>query len=305
MVLGYISIGALFLSVIPFLLYIVSQSTMKKISSILVMSVIACGTALIAYLLQASGVADLRQTLLLAHIVIGLSAIVLFTTVVSPKIRKKEDNRMWYWKLSVILVCGCALDLMSYYLNGNSAGLVFTLFGVLVYTLLLFVIDIFYTSKMAYTDARTGLFNKAGWDVLMNNHALFEKTVGMMMLDLNRLKYINDTMGHEAGDKMILNFANILRNNIPASNTICRWGGDEFTVLILNANQEIMEQYMRGIREAVNAYNDSGEIPALYYAAGYVLSTEFPGLSPQKLLEKADERMYIEKQNWYINFINK
>ena len=305
MVLGYISIGALFLSVIPFLLYIVSQSTMKKISSILVMSVIACGTALIAYLLQASGVADLRQTLLLAHIVIGLSAIVLFTTVVSPKIRKKEDNRMWYWKLSVILVCGCALDLMSYYLNGNSAGLVFTLFGVLVYTLLLFVIDIFYTSKMAYTDARTGLFNKAGWDVLMNNHALFEKTVGMMMLDLNRLKYINDTMGHEAGDKMIYNFANILRNNIPASNTICRWGGDEFTVLILNANQEIMEQYMRGIREAVNAYNDSGEIPALYYAAGYVLSTEFPGLSPQKLLEKADERMYIDKKNWYKNFINK
>lgn len=62
---------------------------------------------------------------------------------------------------------------------------------------------------------------------------------------------------------------------------------------------------MREIREAVNAYNDSGEIPALYYAAGYVLSTEFPGLSPQKLLEKADERMYIEKQNWYKNFINK
>lgn len=205
----------------------------------------------------------------------------------------------------MILVCGGILDLMFYYLNGNSAGLVFTLFGVLVYTLLLFVIDIFYTSKMAYTDARTGLFNKARWDALMNNHALFEKPVGMMMLDLNRLKYINDTMGHEAGDKMILNFANILRNNIPASNTICRWGGDEFTVLILNANQEIMEQYMRGIREAVNAYNDSGEIPELYYAAGYVLSTEFPGLLPQKLLEKADERMYIDKQNWYKNFINK
>lgn len=305
MVLGYISIGALFLLVIPFLLYINSQSTMKKTAPVLVMSVIACGAALAAYLFQVSGAADLRQTLFLDHIIIGLSAIALFMTVIFPKIRKKEENRAWSLKLSVILVCGCALDLMSYYLNGNSAGLVFTLFGVLVYTLLLFVIDIFYTSKMAYTDARTGLFNKARWDALMNNHALFEKPVGMMMLDLNRLKYINDTMGHEAGDKMILNFANILRNNIPASNTICRWGGDEFTVLILNANQEIMEQYMRGIREAVNAYNDSGGIPELYYAAGYVLSTEFPGLLPQKLLEKADERMYIDKQNWYKNFINK
>ena len=119
------------------------------------------------------------------------------------------------------------------------------------------------------------------------------------MLDVNQLKHINDTMGHEAGDKIIFNFANILRNTIPPTNTICRWGGDEFTVLVLNANREIMEEYIRGINGAVTTYNESGEKPPLSYAVGYVLSTEFPGMSPKDLLSKADERMYQDKQKWY------
>lgn len=304
MVLNYISIASLYLCTISFLLYLNSRFACKKGILIWMMSMIGCGTALTVWLFQVSGVADLRQTLILAHIVLVLSAIVLFLTITSQKMLRKTTERMWEWKLSVILASGVVLDLALYYFSGNSESLVFTLFAVLAYTLLLFVIDIFYTNKMAYTDAHTGLFNKARWDVLMSNRMLFEKPVGIMMLDLNRLKYINDSMGHEAGDKMIINFANILRNNIPASNTICRWGGDEFTVLILNANPEIMEQYMRGIRDAANAYNDSGQTPALYFAAGYVLSTEFPGLSPQKLLEKADERMYIEKQDWYKSFFS-
>ena len=83
MALGYISIGALFLSVIPLLLYLNSQSTRKKTSPVLVMAVIACAAALVVYLLQASGVADLRQTLILAHIIIVLTVSVLIMTVIS------------------------------------------------------------------------------------------------------------------------------------------------------------------------------------------------------------------------------
>ena len=103
-------------------------------------------------------------------------------------------------------------------------------------------------------------------------------------------------MGHEAGDKMIFNFANILRNTIPSSNTICRWGGDEFSVMLTDANAEKAERCLADIRAAVDAYNASGEKPVLDYAVGYALASEFPGAGRAFLFQKADERMYRHKR---------
>ena len=128
-----------------------------------------------------------------------------------------------------------------------------------------------------------------------------DDTVGIMMLDLNRLKYINDTMGHEAGDKMIYTFSNILRNSISHSNTICRWGGDEFAVMIMDADKEKMETCLSEISQATEAYNASGAKPEIFYAAGYALSSEFPRHSLEELLRVADKRMYLDKKRWYSN----
>lgn len=298
-VLGYISVGILFLMVIPFFLYLNQQFSEQKRTLLSAACMIASAAALAALVFQIFGIADFRQMLLLAHASIVMSLIIMVITVISQMILKDGTNNEWSFRLSMILVTGVIFDFIFFYVNKNSSGLVFSIFAVLIYTVLLFVIDIFQTNKKAYTDANTGLFNKAHWDVLMDSRSLLNEPIGLMMLDVNQLKHINDTMGHEAGDKIIFHFANILRNTIPPTNTICRWGGDEFTVLVLNANREIMEGYIRGINDAVTTYNESGEKPPLSYAVGYVLSTEFPGMSPKDLLSKADERMYQDKQKWY------
>ena len=128
--------------------------------------------------------------------------------------------------------------------------------------------------------------------------------IGVIMFDLNRLKYINDTMGHEVGDKMILSFSNILRNSIPYSNTICRWGGDEFTVMVTDASREKIETYLADIRFEADSYNDSCEKPEIHYAVGYALSTEFPGVSRRELMQRADARMYQDKKRWYKANLN-
>lgn len=99
------------------------------------------------------------------------------------------------------------------------------------------------------------------------------------MLDLNRLKHINDTMGHKARNRMIFNFPDILCNTIPPSNIICHWGGDEFTVIIPDADRNKMESCVSAISAAVNAYNETGEKPAISFASGYALSSELPELS--------------------------
>ena len=152
-------------------------------------------------------------------------------------------------------------------------------------------------NRKAYTDVRTGLFNKNRWDELMKNSYGKEDSIGVIMMDLNELKHVNDTQGHAMGDRMIL--ANILRNTIPPSNTICRWGGDEFTVMTIDASREKMEQTANAIAEAVASYNAADELPKIHYACGWALSSEFPGLSPSELLREADKRMYLDKRRWY------
>ena len=299
LILGYLSIGALFLACIPLALYLNNRFSDLKPTPILAVSLIASGTALIALSCQVLGIADFRQILPLAHVVIILMAFSLPVTALARKAQGKNSRTKPYWGLTLLLILGAFADLFVFYISKSSSGLVFTLLVVLIYTLSLFIINILDTNKKAYTDAHTGLFNRSRWDALMEDQTAISEPFGMIMLDLNGLKYTNDTLGHDAGDKLVFRFANILRNTIPPTNTICRWGGDEFTVIITNADREAIEKYMEKIRTAVDAYNISGEKPALSYAAGYALSTEFPELSPKELLKKADERMYLNKQKWY------
>ena len=72
-----------------------------------------------------------------------------------------------------------------------------------------------------------------------------------MILDLNNLKHTNDTLGHEEGDKLIVDFADILRNTIGSSGVLFRWGGDEFVVFVRNVNQQKFADYALKIHKAV------------------------------------------------------
>lgn len=279
--ISYLSIGAVFLGGIAATLFLskgFSESERDDKSDfglMLVVSLIASGVSLAALCLQIFGIADFRQTLPLAHMVMIIIAVLL------------------------VVVLGTLADMIVFYVTKTSANLYFTLLAVPVATVLMFFGNLSDANRRACTDYLSGFFNKSRWESLMNNPAIADKNIGIIMFDLNRLKYVNDTMGHEAGDKLILNFVNILRNTIPPSETICRWGGDEFTVLVTDASHEKMAYYLKKIHDAADAYNESGRTPELYFAAGYALSEEFPDLTPSELLQKADERMYLDKHRWY------
>lgn len=296
MVLGYITLGALMLCSIPLLLY-VKNSYPDSERLLLLTALMNCAVAIIALLCQVCDVADFREMLVINHgmLVLNLS-VVLCVSVLNASRGKDPDGT---WKLILLVSVGCVIDLFRYYNKGSSASIFFTIFGFLVFSTYRLVSGILNARQKAYTDAKTGLFNRNRWDELMKLSAYTLDSIGVMMLDLNRLKYVNDTLGHEAGDKMIFNFANILRNTIPPSNTICRWGGDEFTVMVTDATQEKMEGYIQAIADAAAQYNASGELPEIHYAAGWVLSSEFPELRLNELLDKADQRMYLDKQRWY------
>ena len=299
LILGYIAIGLLFLSTIPVLFSVREHFAGYPNTPISVVSLICCAAALGALLCQILGIAELKQLLTLSHILIVLTALTLAATVAVRGKQKAGRNIRWYWNPVWILIPGIVSDLIRYYWSRSSSGLMYTMAAFLIYTAGLFTANFLEINRMAKTDALTGLFNKSHWDQVMREGFPATEPIGLMMFDLNGLKQINDTMGHEAGDRVLTSFSNILRNSIPKSETICRWGGDEFTVMVTDASREKMEAYLSEIGKAVSAYNASWENLEIHYAAGYVLSSEFPGYTRKRLLQMADERMYQDKQAWY------
>lgn len=296
MLLGYITIGALFLAVTPLSLYMRTRYRGSD-KPLLIIALVNCIFSAGALACQVLNLADLKEILPLNHIVMIIDTAVLLW-ICLRHVRRGRDQA-GTWKLILLLAAGFLVDLFSFYIRRSSSGILYTIIALLVFSVYRFAAGVLSANRKAHTDLRTGLFNKNRWDELMRLPRDESDTIGIIMMDLNQLKYINDTMGHDAGDKMIHSFANILRNTIPATNTICRWGGDEFTVLITDASQEKMEQYVAAVANAASKYNTSGGIPKIHYAAGWVLSSEFPELTTEELWAVADKRMYENKAQWH------
>lgn len=297
MALGYITIAALFIGSAPLLLFIKDRFSGRKKALLLLNVLAVCITALFALICQVFQIAELRETLFLCHIMLLVSmAVILFICLIHYRRQEGQADLRGL----VLLLCGGALmDLLFFYWKKSSSGIMFSVVALLIYTVVRFITDILKMNRKVYIDPQTGLFNKSRWDELMEDSAPVSHRTGVMMLDLNRLKYTNDTMGHKMGDKMIRCFADVLRQTLPTDWMICRWGGDEFTVLTSGADRDKMERYVSEISAAVDAYNASGEKPEIHFAAGYALSADFPTLSRKELMEKADEKMYQNKNAWY------
>lgn len=299
MALGYITIGALLLSIIPLLLFMKERMTDFDRAPLLHAAMVVSVVALLVLLLQVIGVADLRQMLVISHMLIVAASVMVVVSVAVRNIRTRTPVSRRSVVLVGILAVGVTLDIVRFYWEKKSENVLYTALAFVIYMVCLFTIDIYETKTKAYTDPCTGLFNKNRWDELMEQQIPTAGDVGVMMLDLNGLKAVNDTLGHQAGDRMIFHFANILRNTLPPGSVICRWGGDEFAVMLMDTSEEMMGKYRADLQRAADVYNASAVPPLIHFACGYVLSSEFPELERWELLGRADERMYADKRAWY------
>ena len=117
----------------------------------------------------------------------------------------------------------------------------------------------------------------------------------LAVFDLNGLKQVNDHLGHLAGDALIANFASILRTSIPEQYFVGRYGGDEFLAILPGVGREQMEQYLERLRSTTAHYNSTGKQLHIEFACGYSVSTDFKECNLKILFEKADRRMYEQK----------
>ena len=96
--------------------------------------------------------------------------------------------------------------------------------------------------EQAIRDPLTGLFNRRFMEESMNQEVARARrgnsSFGVIMLDMDKFKYLNDTQGHEAGDSVLRGVARLIMENVRAGDVVCRFGGDEFIILMPGASRE-------------------------------------------------------------------
>ena len=115
----------------------------------------------------------------------------------------------------------------------------------------------------------TGLPNKGSCEELLNNRGILREPTACVIFDLNNLKTVNDTMGHSAGDQLILSFARLLRRVIPEKHFVGRYGGDEFMAVIYHTDRQEVEGILDSLRREADAANRDGNQLPLSYAYGW------------------------------------
>ncbi|MGC8778591.1 MAG: sensor domain-containing diguanylate cyclase [Candidatus Caldatribacteriaceae bacterium] len=154
---------------------------------------------------------------------------------------------------------------------------------------------------LSLTDDLTGLHNRRGFFALAEHQLLFAKregkNVGVLLLDLDGLKRINDAFGHETGDLVLSEFGHILQKVFRKSDILARIGGDEFAVFLLGSDETEVQKIVHRLRKLVNTWNEGSQCPyCLDFSVGWALSHPGKVREVRELLNLADGRMYQEKR---------
>jgi diguanylate cyclase (GGDEF)-like protein len=152
------------------------------------------------------------------------------------------------------------------------------------------------------SDGLTGLNNRRGFMILATSLLRFSRRAGyssaLIYIDLDSLKYINDTFGHTGGDEAITRFARILTDTFRDSDVIGRLGGDEFVILMIDATEADLADMQEHLQNNVKAHNlQIEEGLSLAFSMGNIRVESTSTVSMEELLSRADEAMYRHKQS--------
>ena len=152
-------------------------------------------------------------------------------------------------------------------------------------------------TEAAYTDELTGIRNRAHCDRLSAKYDAEGFRGGVIALDLDGLKKINDTIGHEAGDRYIITFAQMLRNTLPEDmrDNVCRMGGDEFFILLKGYSRDEVIDFIDKLQHTADEYNKSHPSFPVLYSVGMACSEELEGQELDEYYRLSDKRMYDMK----------
>lgn len=151
---------------------------------------------------------------------------------------------------------------------------------------------------MAITDNLTGLYNRSKFDEIMPSEIerarRYQTPLGILILDVDHFKAVNDAFGHEKGDQILTGIAEILKKETRATDTLIRWGGEEFVIICPGLVKEQILALAEKLREKVeqHTFESVGTKSLSIGATQYCIED-----TPASMIRRADEALYKAKES--------
>lgn len=151
---------------------------------------------------------------------------------------------------------------------------------------------------ISVTDKLTQIKNRRGLDEALANEMVrfnrFRRPLGVMILDIDHFKVVNDTYGHLAGDEVLKKLSTLLSSNLRDTDILGRWGGEEFLVICPETTLEGTKKLSAMLHKIVEAYNFD-QVGQITISIGYGIAKENDIC--ESLLNRIDKYLYYVKQN--------
>lgn len=152
--------------------------------------------------------------------------------------------------------------------------------------------------RLSITDKLTNIYNRIKLDEVMieqlNLAERYNEKFSIMIIDIDYFKQVNDTFGHQVGDTTLIEISKILQENIRNTDTVGRWGGEEFIIICPHTDLEGIKQLANQIREKIEKHN----FPVIKNkTASFGISVYKDNDNAEKLINRADEALYKAKEN--------
>lgn len=319
--LQILSCCSLMMIPIPLVLYLDAAFGFKKKW---VVPAICCTSAAefaLCTILHFSGIMDYHETLTLTHVMLAVSAVLLLYSIVKNAFAVRESNVRSVYKairtVGLMSICfATGIDIVRYYYGHNSDSAMFVRIGLLIFILcygsaslermvnaVKLGMQAEFVSQLAYRDGLTGVGNRTAFQERLEELEGQKGTldgIAIMMFDVNDLKYVNDHLGHQRGDALIVGSADIIRTALEKEGGSCfRIGGDEFAGVMVGENVAgRCEAVLTLFRDAMESYNAvPNQKIRISIAGGYAV---YDASQEDEMLmdvyQQADVRMYENKK---------
>lgn len=316
-----LSCCALMMISIPIILYLDAAFGFRKKKVVSVMVGASFVSFVLAIILHMTRIADVHETLHFSHVILIMSAVVLLYTIIKNTfVMGNKTGKNVFRIIRGIGLCSLSVatvtDIVRYYVFQSNDTAMFVRIGLLIFIICFGASSLEKTvnavrlgaqteivSQLAYRDGLTRIGNRTAF-----NEQLVEledvkddiDAIGIIMFDVNDLKYINDNFGHHMGDDMLVACAQIIEKAFMDKDAKCyRIGGDEFAVILSGDN--VRTRYEDGIEEFKSLVDSHNKLDdkkfRISIAYGFAKYDESETGKPLLMIyQQADMLMYENKK---------
>lgn len=319
--LQIVSCCSLMMIPIPLVLYLDAAFGFQKKWVVPVVCGLSVAEFAICTVLHFTGGKDYHETLTLTHVMLAISAALLLYAIFKNALSTRESKvRNVYKAIRTVGLMGISfatvIDIVRYYHGHNSDSAMFVRIGLLIFILCYGSASLEkmvnavklgtkaeFVSQLAYHDGLTGVGNRTAFQERLEELEGQKKElagIAIVMFDVNDLKYVNDNLGHQRGDELIVGSANIVKNAVESeAGSVFRIGGDEFAGIIVGEDVEgRCASALSRFKQLMDGYNAvNKQFLRISIASGYAVYDK--SVDDEKLMDvyqQADVRMYENKK---------